>query len=205
MTSSTRMMMACALLSLTLVGTSRAGFVVNMTESGGDVVATGSGTLDTQSFSSPGFTGTSSILGPQSGTAIFGTGQSDVFGQNAEVYSPISGPSSFGLGNSALASSATGDFVGVAIESNLLVPLGYVSGTLLNSTSTWAGQTFSSLGLTPGTYTWTWGSGSDADFFTMNIGASSVPEPSSLPLLGIGGVLLVAGVRYRRGANPPAE
>ena len=39
------------------------------------------------------------------------------------------------------------------------------------------------LGLKPGTYTYYWGSGADADSFTLNIG---VPELSPVLLLGVG-------------------
>jgi hypothetical protein len=37
-------------------------------------------------------------------------------------------------------------------------------------TAEFAGQTFATIGLTPGTYAWTWGSGIDADSFTIEIG-----------------------------------
>ena len=51
------------------------------------------------------------------------------------------------------------------------------------STATWDGSTIASLGLIPGVYTWTWGSGATADSFTMTISAS-VPEPGTWLLLG---------------------
>ncbi len=63
------------------------------------------------------------------------------------------------------------------------------------------GATFSSLGLTPGTYIWTWGSGADADSFTMNIGVSSVPEPASLMMLGTGSLAILGFARRRRRAS----
>jgi hypothetical protein len=44
-----------------------------------------------------------------------------------------------------------------------------VSGTQLKNTATYTGQTISSLGLTPGTYTWTWGTGAHADSFVLVI------------------------------------
>ena len=53
------------------------------------------------------------------------------------------------------------------------MPQGYVFGTALADTATWADATFSSLGVTPGVYEWTWGSGAHADSFTLEIGAGA--------------------------------
>lgn len=47
--------------------------------------------------------------------------------------------------------------------------------------TTYAGQTFSTLGVAPGTYKWTRGSGADADSFMLDIvAAAAAPEPCSL-------------------------
>ncbi len=61
----------------------------------------------------------------------------------------------------------------------------YVSGAALSDSATWNNSTISSLGLTPGTYTWAWGGGDHADSFVINIKAPApaVPEPASLALL----------------------
>ena len=45
----------------------------------------------------------------------------------------------------------------------LLVPLGYVSGSPLTGTATWTNQTIAGMGFTPGSYLYTWGSGANAD------------------------------------------
>jgi hypothetical protein len=52
----------------------------------------------------------------------------------------------------------------------LLVPPGYVSETPLSDTATYYNATFSSLGVTPGTYTWTW----STDTFTLDVSNSPV-------------------------------
>jgi hypothetical protein len=172
----------------TLVGPSRAGFIVNLTETGGNVVATGSGTINTADLAFD-FSGTgTSALYPNNGEAIFGP---DSY-VNVDAYiANLVGPASFGDGFVSRASSGTGDIVGIDIPYYIDLPSNYLSGSMLSSSDTWSGQTFASLGLTPGTYTWTWGTGANADFFTMNIGVSSVPEPSSL-LLASGGLGIVA-------------
>jgi PEP-CTERM motif len=66
-------------------------------------------------------------------------------------------------------------------------------------TSTYANQTFSSLGMIPGTYEWTWGTGTNQNF-TVVIGGA-VPEPSTwaMMILGLAGIGFMA---YRRKSKP---
>jgi hypothetical protein len=75
----------------------------------------------------------------------------------------------------------------------VVVPVGYVSGTVLSDSATWTGQSLASLGLTPGTYTYTWGSGIHADSATVQIG-NTTPEPGTVPLLG---AILALGLAAR--------
>jgi hypothetical protein len=63
------------------------------------------------------------------------------------------------------------------------VPQGYVSGNPLSDTATWDSTTFASLGVTPGTYVWSWGTGANQNF-TLQIGPAAAPEPGTLTLLG---------------------
>jgi hypothetical protein len=82
-------------------------------------------------------------------------------------------------------SSGNGDNVAIeGISNELFVPSGYVSGHPLSDTVTFDSQTFSSLGVKGGTYVWTWGTGTHAHSFTLQIGPA-VSEPSSLTLLGM--------------------
>jgi hypothetical protein len=76
------------------------------------------------------------------------------------------------------------------------VPAGYVSDTALSDTATYNGATFATLGVTPGTYKWTWGTGAANQNFTLQI---AVPEPSTwaMMLAGFAGLAL-AGYRSRR-------
>jgi hypothetical protein len=202
MTSSARWMMVSALFAFALGGTSQAGYVVNLTETGGDVVATGSGTINLTDLSfNIGSGGFPPVIIPNVGEALFG-----LPGSAIDLYDTPIGPASFGSGGTEATNIGTGDYVGIiSISTNpfideLAVPRNYVSGSALQSTATWTGQTFASLGVTPGTYTWTWGTGANGDFFTMNIGASSVPEPSSLLLgvCGLGAIARAASARRRQ-------
>ena len=108
----------------------------------------------------------------------------------------MTGPEGFGSGSLIFATSGSGDIVGVnGLSGQLFVPQGYVSGTL-SDISTYTGETLSNLGVTPGTYEWTWGPGENQNF-TLIIGAAAVPEPASAVLLGaaLAGLLLTSTVR----------
>ena len=63
------------------------------------------------------------------------------------------------------------------------MPTGYVSGAALSDDMTFNNSTFASLGVTPGTYVWSWGQGANQRF-TLIIGRVGVPDAgSTLPLL----------------------
>ena len=75
------------------------------------------------------------------------------------------------------------------------------SGTPLSDHAIYDGQTFASLGVTPGTYEWMWGTGANQNF-TLIIGVAvgapvPAPEPASASLLGMAlvGLLLAGTIR----------
>jgi hypothetical protein len=187
-----------AALALLLAGTGRAqaGFVVTLLEQSGNVVATGSGTFDLTSLSSQGTAFNDGYIAPS--TAQIMTGPNLV---NTDLYTGFVGPTSFGSGGIAFASSGGGDIVGLAntgVGRTLEVPQGYASGTL-SDTATYSNETFAKLGVTPGTYVWTWGAGAHKDSFTLQVGpaATAAPEPASLTLLATGALGLL-GYGWRR-------
>jgi hypothetical protein len=52
----------------------------------------------------------------------------------------------------------------------LVVPENYTTGSLINSNQIFNSATFTSLGLIQGTYTYTWGSGANADEINVIVG-----------------------------------
>jgi hypothetical protein len=192
----TRFPSAAALGMAVLIGCgvappAQAGYVVTLTQEGGDVVATGSGPID--------LTGLSFVTSGSATSGMLPLGGEITTGgpAGADLFSGFTGPGSFGSGGVTVASSRGGDLVGiVGLGGNIFVPAGYVSGSPLSDTATYAGQTFASLGATPGKYEWTWGSGANQNF-TLDIGVP-VPEPSAWALLLTGFVALGALMRSRR-------
>ena len=166
----------------------QAGYVVTLTQEGGDVVATGSGPIDLTGLSFVTAKSAFSVMLPPAGEIFNGRAGAE------DVYRMVTGPGSFGSGGVTFASSGSGDIVGIALPF-LYVPSSYVSDSPLSDTATYAGQTFTSLGVTPGTYEWTWGTGANQNF-TLDIAA--VPEPAVWAMMLVGFAGLGAMMRSRR-------
>jgi PEP-CTERM motif len=178
-----------------LIGATRpvqAAYIVTLQQEGTSVVATGSGTIDLTGLILMGSGDAPPQMTPDGSVII--TGQTAAL----DLYEGFGGPGSFGSGGNTLANSGIGDLVGI-FASQLFVPANY-SGGALSDSATYSGQSFSSLGVTPGTYEWTWGAPAADDSFTLQIGAvAPVPEPASLALLASGLLGLALGCRRRCG------
>ena len=144
----------------------QAGYTVTLQQVGPNVVVTGSGAIDLTglSASSGGSPFVSAQISP--GNAVIVTGATSF---NVNTYFVVTGPEKvFGISYNTYASSASGDMVGIyyhaQVGTGLIIPTGYVSGTALSDTATYSGRTFATLGVTPGTYVWTWGAGANQNF-----------------------------------------
>jgi PEP-CTERM motif len=176
-----------------------AAYVVTIKQEGPNVVTTGSGSIDLAdlTFLGNGFD-FSDYMAPAG--AVIDTG----LGAFSFYSGVLQGPPNFGDGLVTYASSASGDFVSLdRVVSEIFVPGlegEYKSGSPISGSSAiYDDATFASLGITPGVYVWTWGSGAGADSFTID----AVPEPSTWALLGVGFLGLAAVGMRRRGRRTP--
>jgi hypothetical protein len=174
-------------------------YTVTLEQVGSNVVATGSGAIDLT-----GLAFFSHLPNVPFIAAAFGVINTGLAGAPFR-YSGATGPTSFGSGDVFVPNTSSGDLVGIAGNVGsppggigvLTVPDGYVSGTALSDSSTYNNATFASLGLTPGTYVWTWGTGLENQNFTLVIGGAGVPDGgSTVSLLGFA-FLGLAGLRRK--------
>jgi hypothetical protein len=168
----------CALVGSTHA---KADYIVTLQEMGSNVVVTGSGAFNLTGLTSSGaFVSGPAALQPSVGYVNNGVSQF------LDAYTGFTGPTSFGSGGFTSASSGTGDSAEIWADSAqfgrplLWVPAGYVSGSALSETSIYNNATFANLGVIPGTYTWTWGSGPNQSF------TLEIPNPVPGPVVGAG-------------------
>jgi hypothetical protein len=157
-------------------------FMVTLDQVGSNVVATGSGAINLTGLTFVGTFTAVSAIGPNQALIQFGAS-----GVNVPAYSGFTGPTSFGPGLGVKLIPSSGDFVGINNSrlKDIFVPVGYVSNTALSNSMTFNSATFASLGVTPGVYTWRWGTNGANQFFRLVIGPNTVPDGgSTVSLLG---------------------
>jgi hypothetical protein len=168
-------------------------FIFNLTQDQNGVELSGSGKLDLSGLKYYGPSTSNTYIFPSYGLLVGGPAGGEIA---VDEYSGVSGPATLGMGANEIPATggSGGNIVGVANGNGLFVPAGYVSGTYLSDNDIFYYRNFSNIGITPGTYVYTWGSGPTADSLTINVG--SVPEPASLALLGVPAALAL--LRRRR-------
>lgn len=150
------------------------GLTITVQQSGSNLLFTATGSLNINGLT---FNSTTNLggggIGPGTGTWIMGANA------NMDIYSGIT-TSGIVLGTNpggAPFDSVFGDIIGVIYQSQppyqLAVPSGYNSGEAISANGTILNQTFSSFGLTEGTYTYSWGSGANAESINFIIGGTT--------------------------------
>jgi len=163
-------------------------YTLSLQESGGNVIATGTGAINLFGLNAAGTGSFTSRMTPSHAFIFTGTNGDPLRGYFTTTFT---GPSSFGSGLQTLADSGAGDFIGLGfISINFLafdIPLNYVSNDPLSSSATWLNKDFNDLGVTPGTYVWAWGTGENQNF------TLQIQEPTAAPETGYTfGLLLLA-------------
>ena len=175
----------------------RAGIVINMVESGSNVVATISGsigslagaTLDQTSAPGLNFTGLRADA-----DALFGFSDGTFSSDYNNYFIPIF-PSNFGPSSAyfaATSSSASANMFFRESPAQMWIDQNYTLGTPVTGTLTWANKSFATLGVTEGSYLWSW----TGDSVTLNIGASPAPVPE--PGTWAAAALLAGGAAFAR-------
>ncbi len=165
-------------IALILLPTQRplpADIVFTVSQVNTNVIVEASGTLNTDAWSYFTTQSTAGVLNAR-GSGVVGQGTYDQYRSPVNLISTAP----WGSGTTTMGANAnSGDVFGINVISPttpiLAVPVDYVSGTFLSGTSLHANRTIASLGLTPGEYVQSWGSGASADSFTVRI----VPEPAA--------------------------
>jgi hypothetical protein len=170
-------------------------------QTGGHVVGTLSGSLDLTGASPSGG-------GALVGAAIFPSGGTitNSFG-SLDNYRGF-GPASFGSGTNTFAASVMGSvfgFDGDLSQTDIFLPSGYMSGSALSGTITFANATFASLGITAGDYVYSLlnDAGVPVDTITVRfVPPSEVPLPGALSFFATGliGLGLLGWRRKRKQA-----
>jgi hypothetical protein len=188
-------LVAAALVSMVLATAAQAQATIDIEQDGLNVVATLSGSIDTTGLTYLGLsTETGYGLTGAAGQVFF-----DGYGQAGDAYSGVTGPESFGTGAYMPFFVAAGSEF-IWDSANLILPEGYLSGTSLTATGFYDNTTIAALGLTPGTYVYSWNPGPSDGSFIVQIG-DAMPEPASLPLIATG-LAALAALSCGRRARP---
>jgi hypothetical protein len=173
-------LVAGSFLLLTTASAADAAMILRLEEVGGDVVVRGSGSINLSGLTfkdSPDtydniFTSIQLYAGPET------------ISDGVDQWSGMTGPSTISsTSDSFLADTGTGNLFGIVSDDTseggtrlplLVLPRSYVSGAALSGTTQFNTQTFSSMGITRGTLTWTLPS---ADTVTITTDAEPVPAP----------------------------
>ena len=185
------------LVSFAAAQSAHAAMTLSINNEADNVVATANGSIDLTALTFVENGANFSSIEPDAAALL--SGEVEDIG----VYVGLSGPASWGSGGQTVATSSSGDgFLIVGLQGAIAVPQGYTSGANLSSEAVFSGATIAGLGLTPGSYTYTWGSGPDADSLIVNISAAappSVPEPSTalLGIIGLGAAFAFPRMRTK--------
>jgi hypothetical protein len=179
-----------SLLSVGFLTPAHADFDITALQLGPDLVFSYSGSVDLTGAPLPSGAGSSAFINPGAPALSFtsyAAGAVDTY----LLPSPPPAFPVFGTLGAHFPTSNTGGILrlsGASTPHELSLPDGYVSNSLISGSMTFSGSSFTSLGLTPGSYVWDLTfTGGPSQKATITI----VPEPSTFALLGLAGLGLL--------------
>jgi hypothetical protein len=143
---------------------------VTVSQVGPDVVWSGSGSVNLSNLTFSQDTDGTGFLQPT--FAAFQIGPNIIIPISVYSSAISSYPNNFGTNTGYSPSSGSGDTFGVTSffnPSDLIVPRNYISGSYLSCSMTFINNTIAGLGLIPGTYVWSWGSGGSVTRLVLTI------------------------------------
>ena len=179
---------AGSFLLLTTASAADAAMILRLEQVGGDVVVRGSGTINTAGLTPDGTDNTYTNIFTD--IQVYAGPAPAVPDGHVRFWSGLTG-GELTISNSGdliepdhSSSASFGDLFGIVSQDTraginfglplLVLPQGYLSGDVLSGTTRFSGKTFASMGITPGTLTWTLPS---ADTVTITTDAEPVPAP----------------------------
>ena len=175
-------------------GLANASVLIDITQSGGnvDVTATGSLDLTGATFDHPQAYSTGIIPGGSNWYIALGATPGMDWYQLTSVSLPYG--TSGNYFTSGITSGDAFSIWGYTGSTPLVgLPTGYTSGSPISADMTLSGETIAGMTLIPGTYTFT----IPNDTIILDIGGSSVPEPGTLVMFG-SGIIGLAGILRRK-------
>lgn len=192
-----------ALVASVALSPAFAALTFTLTENSGGAVLTASGSVDTTGLIVGLPFSCASGLGGVNAAGVGLCVGADLGAAYTGSAGPMSGPISIGSGGDTFGTSTSGDSVFlVRPTGQIALPLGYVSGSPLSGTTTFAGATLASLGVTPGTYTWTLqaaGGRTETVVLIAGAPATSVPTLGEYALMALAGLLVLGTLPMLRG------
>ena len=165
-----------------------AAITVNIQQSGSNLVVSTAGTLNSSVCTSIGAATVSAWSGISPTTPSLAVGDSGS-AQQPCVGTAITPTSGFGTGGTLSGSVNTGVSFYFDPNSGFWGPTGWNSSTPFTSSMTFAGASFASAGVTPGSYVYTFTNGATTDTLTIN-----AINPANVPTLSEWGILILAGL-----------
>ncbi|MFM7109419.1 MAG: PEP-CTERM sorting domain-containing protein [Planctomycetaceae bacterium] len=166
------------------------GLVINVYQSGADVIASASGSINY--LPSPDYEGATApraFVRPMFADIGFG----NVSLNPSNLYVLTTHPDSYGPGGNTTFADYGSSNVNFSLgDYYLSLPASYTQGSSINATATYQNYTIAGLFMTTGTYYYTWGDGVNTDTATLIIGAPPAPPPGPTtsywsPSSGLGG------------------